>query len=151
MVGHEDVDLFTLLPAPSSPGLQALIPGTSKWVRVVAPPGSIIVNTGDYAQRLFNDRYPSTTHRVAPPAPGHADRQWARTSFPMAVYLPEDSLLDPLGACCEEGENSSPYERGVTALEFHTSTNRKYYGEGYRDTGKDVEEDGDECQCDARL
>ena len=45
MVGHEDVDLFTLLPAPSSDGLQALNPRTGRWVNVQAPPGSIIVNS----------------------------------------------------------------------------------------------------------
>ena len=94
MVGHEDVDLFTLLPAPSSEGLQALNPHSNRWVRVRPPPGAIIVNTGDYAQRLFNDRYPSTTHRVTPPP--LEQRGKARTSFPMAIYLPEEHLLTPL-------------------------------------------------------
>ena len=32
-----------------------------------APPGSIIINTGDYMQRITNDRLPSTTHRVGKP------------------------------------------------------------------------------------
>lgn len=129
MVGHEDVDLFTLLPAPSSPGLQALNPRTQKWVRVNAPEGSIIVNTGDYAQRLFNDHFPSTTHRVVPPP--EEDKAQPRTSFPMAVYLPEDFVLTCLPECGE------PRYPPMTSLDFHTSTNRKYYGEDYRATGAD--------------
>ena len=129
MVGHEDVDLFTLLPAPSSLGLQALNPRTRKWIEVRAPPGSIIVNTGDYAQRLFNDHFPSTTHRVTPPS-GERKAQ-PRTSFPMAVYLPEDFVLTCLPEC------GAPRYPPMTSLDFHTSTNRKYYGEGYRATGAD--------------
>ena len=129
MVGHEDVDLFTLLPAPSSPGLQALNPRTQKWVRVTAPPGSIIVNTGDYAQRLFSDHFPSTTHRVTPPPEEY--KAQPRTSFPMAVYLPEDFVLTCLPECGE------PRYPPMTSLDFHTSTNRKYYGEDYRATGAD--------------
>ena len=130
MVGHEDVDLFTLLPAPSAEGLQVLNHHTQKWVRVIPPPGAIIVNTGDYSQRLFNDRFPSTTHRVAPPPT--AQRLLARTSFPMAVYLPEDFVLRCLPECGE------PRYSPMTSLDFHTSTNRKYYGSDYRDTGADA-------------
>ena len=59
MVGHEDVDLFTLLPAPSSDGLQALNPRTGRWVNVQAPPGSIIVNS-KRPQRLSSRCRPET-------------------------------------------------------------------------------------------
>jgi isopenicillin N synthase-like dioxygenase len=33
-----------------------------------APPGSIIINTGDYMQRITTTGLPSTTHRVGKPA-----------------------------------------------------------------------------------
>ena len=80
MVGHEDVDLFTLLPAPSSPGLQVLNRQNGKWVRVTPPADSILLNTGDYSQLLFNDRFPSTTHRVAaPPVDDHAQCHTKKT------------------------------------------------------------------------
>jgi len=45
LLGHEDIDLFTLLPAPSVEGLQVLRQN-GKWVRLNAPRGSIILNTG---------------------------------------------------------------------------------------------------------
>ncbi len=129
MVGHEDVDLFTLLPAPSADGLQVLNHRKQKWVRVRPPPDAIIVNTGDYSQRLFNDWFPSTTHRVAPPPT--AQQTHARTSFPMAVYLPEDFVLACLPEC------GKPRYEPMSCLDFHTATNRKYYGSNYRETGAD--------------
>src|SRR4029079_3722224 len=67
LLGHEDVDMFTFLPAPRVEGLQLLNRTNMKWVRVNAPPGTIILNTGDYMQRLSNDVFPSTTHRVSKP------------------------------------------------------------------------------------
>ncbi|HWW61613.1 MAG TPA: 2-oxoglutarate and iron-dependent oxygenase domain-containing protein, partial [Thermoanaerobaculia bacterium] len=38
LLGHEDVDLFTFLPAPRVEGLQVLNRRNMKWVRLVAPP-----------------------------------------------------------------------------------------------------------------
>src|SRR3546814_7561572 len=52
MLGHEDVDLFTLLPAPAVEGLQVFNRRNMKWIRLTAPAGSIILNTGDYMQRI---------------------------------------------------------------------------------------------------
>ena len=66
-----------------------------KWVRLDAPPGSIMLNTGDYMQRISNDVLPSTTHRVSPPRDPALRRQ-PRVSFPMAVYVWEDELLEVL-------------------------------------------------------
>ncbi|HEX6084912.1 MAG TPA: 2OG-Fe(II) oxygenase family protein, partial [Thermoanaerobaculia bacterium] len=67
LLGHEDVDLFTFLPAPRAEGLQLLNRRNMKWVRVNAPRGTIVLNTGDYMQRISNDFFPSTTHRVSKP------------------------------------------------------------------------------------
>jgi isopenicillin N synthase-like dioxygenase len=124
MLGHEDVDLFTFLPAPSIEGLQVLNRRNMKWIRLDAPPGSIILNTGDYMQRITNDRLPSTTHRVSQPRDGEA-AQRARVSFPMAVYVWEDEILEVL-----PGLGQPKYEP-VSAIAFHTHTTAKYYGEDY--------------------
>ena len=67
LLGHEDVTLITLLPAPRVEGLQVLNRRNMKWIRLTPPSGSIILNTGDYMQRITNDRLPSTTHRVSKP------------------------------------------------------------------------------------
>ncbi|HEX5237574.1 MAG TPA: 2-oxoglutarate and iron-dependent oxygenase domain-containing protein [Sphingomicrobium sp.] len=124
LLGHEDVDLFTILPATEMEGLQVWNHRSRKWVRMNAPPGSIIINTGDYMQRISNDRLPSTTHRVGKPRDGsHLER--ARVSFPMAVYIWEDEVLEVLPGL---GEAKYP---PVKAITFHTRSTSKFYGDGY--------------------
>src|SRR3546814_17791709 len=75
MLGHEDVDLFTLLPAPAVEGLQVFNQRHMKWIRLTAPAGSIILNTGDYMQSISNDRLTSNTHRVRQPRHQEARRR----------------------------------------------------------------------------
>lgn len=124
LLGHEDVDLFTILPASRTDGLQVWNHRSRKWVRMKAPPGSIIINTGDYMQRISNDRLPSTTHRVGKPSDGsHLSR--ARVSFPVAVYIWEDEILEVL-----PGLGTPRYEP-IKAIAFHTRTTSKFYGDGY--------------------
>lgn len=124
LLGHEDVDLFTLLPAPRVEGLQAWNHSSNKWIRLTAPHGSIILNTGDYMQRITNDRLPSTTHRVSKPRDVSQIGQ-TRVSLPMAVYVWEDELLEVL-----PGLPNPKYEP-IKAITFHTRSTSKFYGEGY--------------------
>ena len=124
MLGHEDVDLFTFLPAASVEGLKILNRANMKWIRLNAPPGSIILNTGDYAQRISNDILPSTTHRVSLPR-DQMLRGAARVSFPMAIYLWEDEVLEVL-----PGLGPPKYEP-IKAVQFHTRITSKYYGDDY--------------------
>jgi isopenicillin N synthase-like dioxygenase len=127
MLGHEDVDLFTFLPAPTVDGLQVLNRRNMKWIRLDAPPGSIILNTGDYMQRISNDIFPSTTHRVARPRDPTAATQ-PRVSFPMAIYTWEDEILEVLPGL---GEPKYP---PIRSEDFHTAITSKYYGDGYATT-----------------
>ena len=124
LLGHEDVDMFTFLPAPRVEGLQLLNRRNMKWVRIDAPRGTIILNTGDYMQRISNDIFPSTTHRVSKPRDPQM-RQEARVSFPMAVYVWEDEVLEVLPGTGE------PKYQPVKAINFHTSITSKFYGDDY--------------------
>jgi isopenicillin N synthase-like dioxygenase len=124
LLGHEDVDLFTILPASRVDGLQVWNHRSAKWVRLKAPPGSIIINTGDYMQRITNDRLPSTTHRVGKPSDG-SHRSAVRVSFPTNVYLREDEILEVL-----PGLGPPRYEP-IRAITFHTRSTAKFYGEDY--------------------
>jgi isopenicillin N synthase-like dioxygenase len=124
LLGHEDVDMFTFLPAPRVEGLQVLNRANMKWVRLAAPAGSIILNTGDYMQRITNDVLPSTTHRVSLPRDA-AVRRATRVSFPMAIYVWEDEMLEVL-----PGLGTPKYEP-IKAISFHTRTTSKFYGDGY--------------------
>jgi isopenicillin N synthase-like dioxygenase len=129
LLGHEDVDLFTFLPAPRIEGLQVLNRANGKWIRLNAPAGTIILNTGDYMQRITNDILPSTTHRVSKPRDPALARR-ARVSFPMNVYLWEDEVLEVLPGL------PNPKYPAVKALSFHTRITSKYYGEAYATTGE---------------
>ena len=124
LLGHEDVDLFTLLPAPRIEGLQVWNHLSNKWIRLQAPPGSLIINTGDYMQRISNDRLPSTTHRVSHAADG-ARSDTPRVSFPMAVYVWEDEMLEVLPGLGE------PKYEPIKAINFHTRSTSKFYGDDY--------------------
>jgi isopenicillin N synthase-like dioxygenase len=124
LLGHEDVDLFTILPATRVDGLQVWNHRSGKWVRMHAPAGSIIINTGDYMQRISNDLFPSTTHRVGKPSDrSHLDA--ARVSFPMAVYVWEDEVLEVLPGLGE------PKYQPVKTIAFHTRSTSKFYGDDY--------------------
>jgi isopenicillin N synthase-like dioxygenase len=124
LLGHEDVDLFTILPASRMEGLQVWNHRTGKWVRMKAPRGSIIINTGDYMQRITNDRLPSTTHRVGKPS-DRSHTSLARVSFPVAVYVWEDEMLEVL-----PGLGAPKYEP-IKAIIFHTRSTSKFYGDDY--------------------
>jgi len=124
LLGHEDVDLFTILPATKVDGLQVWNHRSNKWVRMRAPYGSIIINTGDYMQRITNDVLPSTTHRVGKPSDG-SHLSSARVSFPMAVYVWEDEVLEVLPGL---GEPKYP---PIKAITFHTRSTSKFYGDDY--------------------
>jgi isopenicillin N synthase-like dioxygenase len=124
LLGHEDVDLFTILPATQVDGLQVWNHRSGKWVRLRAPRGSVIINTGDYMQRISNDLLPSTTHRVGKPSDG-SHLANARVSFPMAVYVWEDEILEVL-----PGLGTPKYEP-IKAIAFHTRSTSKFYGDDY--------------------
>lgn len=124
LLGHEDVDLFTILPAARTDGLQIWNHRSGKWVRLAPPSGAIIINTGDYMQRITNDRLRSTTHRVVKPTDGSHLTQ-PRISFPTNVYLWENELLEVLPGL------GTPHYEPIEAIHFHTRSTSKFYGEGY--------------------
>src|SRR4051794_24810165 len=124
LLGHEDVDLFTLLPASRVDGLQVWNHRSGKWVRLSPPRGSLIINTGDYMQRITNDRLPSTTHRVGKPSDASHQAR-SRVSFATNVYLWEDEMLEVLPSL---GEPKSP---PIKAITFHTRSTSKFYGDDY--------------------
>jgi isopenicillin N synthase-like dioxygenase len=124
MLGHEDVDLFTLLPAQSVDGLQVFNRANGKWIRLNPDPNTIILNTGDYMQRITNDRFPSTTHRVSKPQAHHLKNK-PRITIPMAVYVWEEEILEVLPSL------GIPKYEPISAIKFHTGITSKYYGDEY--------------------
>lgn len=80
---HEDINLITLLPSASAPGLQAL-DLAGRWHDVPCDPGMIVVNSGDMLKEASGGYYPSTTHRVVNPI-GPAARE-PRFSMPLFLH-----------------------------------------------------------------
>jgi isopenicillin N synthase-like dioxygenase len=80
---HGDINLLTLLPAATEPGLQVL--GKDKqWYDVPCDFGLLIVNIGDMLQEASGNYYPSTTHRVLNPTGAAASK--SRVSLPLFLH-----------------------------------------------------------------
>lgn len=60
---HTDFQLFTMLWQDSNCGLQVLSP-EGEWIHASPIGGTLVVNIADYLQRITNDMYMSTVHRV---------------------------------------------------------------------------------------
>jgi isopenicillin N synthase-like dioxygenase len=87
---HEDINLITLLPAATSPGLEVR-DTAGNWHSVACDPGMIVVNAGDMLQESSRGYYPSTTHRVINPS-GPAARV-PRYSMPLFLHPRRDARL----------------------------------------------------------
>jgi isopenicillin N synthase-like dioxygenase len=96
---HEDINLLTLLCEASSSGLEILT-RDGRWLAVEAPPGHIVVDSGDMMQLLTKGKLPSTTHRVVNPRSSEDDSP--RYSMPFFVH--------PYPTC--------PLDETTTAQEF---------------------------------
>ena len=98
---HEDINLITLLPAGSRPGLQAM-DRNGDWHDVSCDPGMITINNGDMLSLATDDYFPSTTHRVVNPDIGpdikpdtSDDANVSRYSMPMFLHPRNDAPLKP--------------------------------------------------------
>ena len=63
---HTDVNLLTLLPAPSVAGLQMKL-ADGQWHNATTDPLALIIGAGDMLQELTNGYYMAGVHRVVPP------------------------------------------------------------------------------------
>lgn len=88
---HEDINLITLLPVGSAPGLELQSKDDGKWYPVNCKPKSIIVNIGDMLQEMTARHYISTTHRVVKYA--DEDSSLDRVSMPVFVHAKKDAYI----------------------------------------------------------
>ncbi len=87
---HEDINLLTLLPAATEPGLQVKT-ADGNWLDVPCDFGLLIVNTGDMLQEASGHHYPSTSHRVLNPTGEGAKK--SRVSLPLFLHPRPDVVL----------------------------------------------------------
>ena len=87
---HEDINLLTILPAATEPGLQ--VKGKDHaWFDVPCDFGYLIVNIGDMLQEASGRYYPSTSHRVLNPVGESAKK--SRISLPLFLHPRREVVL----------------------------------------------------------
>jgi isopenicillin N synthase-like dioxygenase len=101
---HEDINLLTLLPAATQPGLQ-LLSKQNEWIDVDAPLGSLVCDTGDMMHLLTHGELPANTHRVVNPEGGS---DGGRLSMPFFMHPHPQAQLVPIGTD----------QAGISAQEF---------------------------------
>ncbi len=89
---HEDINLMTVLPASTGPGLE-LLDREGRWLPIDAPGGVMVCDTGDMMALLTGGLLPATTHRVVNP---HAGDSRSRYSLPFFLHPRPDAWLEPL-------------------------------------------------------
>ena len=87
---HGDINLLTILPAATEPGLQVL-GKDGAWYDVPCDFGLLIVNIGDMLEEASGHYYPSTTHRVLNPT--GAGRFKSRVSLPLFLHPRREVVL----------------------------------------------------------
>lgn len=87
---HGDINLLTILPAATEPGLQVLGKDEA-WHDVPCDFGLLIVNIGDMLEEASGHYYPSTVHRVLNPT--GEGRFKSRISLPLFLHPRRDVVL----------------------------------------------------------
>jgi len=87
---HGDINLLTILPAATEPGLQVLGKDEA-WHDVPCDFGLLIVNIGDMLEEASGGYYPSTVHRVLNPVGD--GRFKPRISLPLFLHPRRDVVL----------------------------------------------------------
>ncbi|MDN3577504.1 2OG-Fe(II) oxygenase family protein [Chitinimonas viridis] len=86
---HEDINLITLLPSATGPGLEVR-DRQGNWHAVPYETGALVVNVGDMLQEATQGWLPSTPHRVVNPM--GADAAESRISLPLFLH-PRDEVV----------------------------------------------------------
>jgi isopenicillin N synthase-like dioxygenase len=87
---HGDINLLTILPAATEPGLQVLGKDNA-WHDVPCDFGLLIVNIGDMLEEASGKYYPSTVHRVLNPTGDSAKK--SRISLPLFLHPRREVVL----------------------------------------------------------
>jgi isopenicillin N synthase-like dioxygenase len=107
---HEDINLMTLLPAATQPGLQVK-DLSGKWHDVNIGPRTMVINAGDMLQELTQKYLISTTHRVVNPE-GKASVE-PRMSIPTFIHPKGEVRLSPRYPTAEGYLNERLRELGL--------------------------------------
>jgi isopenicillin N synthase-like dioxygenase len=108
---HIDFSFFTILYQDDAPGGLEVRDHDGTWHPIPAIPGSYVVNLGDVMNRMTNDRWKATFHRVALPPEESYHR--GRISIPYFVTPDYDAVIECVETC--RPRNGEPQYPPVTA------------------------------------
>lgn len=93
---HGDINLITLLMGASTGGLQVLNK-KEQWIDAIPNTNELVINVGDMLERLTNNKFKSTIHRVVNPP----KKSWhePRYSIPFFMHPRLDMPLNCLDVC----------------------------------------------------
>ncbi|PLB53879.1 2OG-Fe(II) oxygenase superfamily protein [Aspergillus steynii IBT 23096] len=92
---HTDIQCFTLLWQDMSGGLQVLS-ADDEWLDARPIEGTFVVNIGDFLQRLSNNRFKSTVHRV------YNRRSTSRYAMPFFVGFNPEAVCEVAPTCVDD-------------------------------------------------
>ncbi|KAL4892502.1 2OG-Fe(II) oxygenase superfamily protein [Aspergillus ambiguus] len=92
---HTDIQCFTLLWQDMSGGLQVLS-AQDEWIDARPIEGTLVVNIADFLQRLSNNRFKSTVHRV------YNRKSASRYSMPFFFGFNPESVCKVAPSCIDE-------------------------------------------------
>jgi isopenicillin N synthase-like dioxygenase len=87
---HGDINLITILPAGSEPGLQ-ILNNEGKWIDLDYNPGYLVINTGDMLSECSRGYFPSTIHQVINPNDERVNL--SRYSMPLFIHPRDDVII----------------------------------------------------------
>ncbi|KOC12643.1 hypothetical protein AFLA70_130g002651 [Aspergillus flavus AF70] len=99
---HTDIQCFTLLWQDNSGGLQVLS-AQDEWLDARPIEGTLVVNIGDFLQRLSNNKFKSTVHRVYNRQPD------SRYSMPFFLGFNPEAVCKVVPSCVDD-EHPPLYE-----------------------------------------
>lgn len=102
---HTDYDLFTLVCQEDVEALEVLN-ANGIWIPANPMPRTFVVNIGDFLQRITNNEFKSTVHRVV----NKSGKE--RYSMPFFFSPDRDATLSVLPTCRKEGEQYEEVNAG---------------------------------------
>jgi len=118
---HSDYDMFTILGTDDVPALEVLN-SAGDWIPVPPVPDTFVVNVGDLLERMTNDLYRSTVHRVI------NSTEQERFSLPFFSNIDPLEVVEVLESCVTE-DRPARYEP-VAAGAYVEACMHESYGYG---------------------
>lgn len=110
---HTDIQAITLLWQDMSGGLQVLS-AAAEWLEAQPVQGTIVVNIGDFLERLSNNRFKSTVHRV------YNRQSTSRYAMPFFLGFNPEAVCEVVPTCVDKDHPAlyEPISAGKVCFSF---------------------------------